>query len=58
MLCFLRRLIKPLTGYDSACGIPDNSCDQGKAAIHPYWLKYAGLDRKYLLINRSITTLW
>lgn len=30
----------------SACGIPDNALDQNKAAIHPYWLKYAGLDRK------------
>ena len=30
----------------SACGIPDNACLQGKAAIHPYFLKYAGLDRK------------
>ena len=30
----------------SACGIPDNSYVQMKVAIHPYFLKYAGLDRK------------
>lgn len=30
----------------SACGIPDNAYLQRKAAIHPYFLKYAGLDRK------------
>ena len=30
----------------SACGIPDNAYLQGKAAIHPYFLKYAGLDRE------------
>ena len=30
----------------SACGIPDNSYIQMKVAIHPYFLKYAGLDRK------------
>ena len=30
----------------SACGIPDDSSFQTKAAIHPYFLKYAGLDRK------------
>ncbi|KAL8933770.1 MAG: hypothetical protein Q9216_006218 [Gyalolechia sp. 2 TL-2023] len=29
----------------SACGIPDNAYFQTKAAIHPYFLKYAGLDR-------------
>ncbi|KAI4213160.1 MAG: hypothetical protein L6R36_009462, partial [Xanthoria steineri] len=29
----------------SACGIPDDSSFQTKAAIHPYFLKYAGLDR-------------
>ncbi|KAI4093803.1 MAG: hypothetical protein LQ344_002707 [Seirophora lacunosa] len=29
----------------TACGIPDNSAFQTKAAIHPYFLKYAGLDR-------------
>ncbi|MCJ1478382.1 hypothetical protein MMC13_007062 [Lambiella insularis] len=28
----------------SACGIPDNSYVQMKVAIHPYFLKYAGLD--------------
>lgn len=31
----------------SACGIPDNAYFQTKAAIHPYFLKYAGLDRKF-----------
>lgn len=30
----------------SACGIPDNSYLQMKVAIHPYFLKYAGLDRE------------
>ena len=30
----------------SACGIPDNVYRDSKVAIHPYWLKYAGLDRK------------
>ena len=30
----------------SACGIPDNAYQNSKVAIHPYWLKYAGLDRK------------
>ena len=30
----------------SACGISDNAYWQGKAAIHPYFLKYAGLDRE------------
>ena len=30
----------------SAYGIPDNVYFQGKAAIHPYFLKYAGLDRE------------
>ena len=30
----------------SACGIPDNAYHMAKAAIHPYFLKYAGLDRK------------
>ncbi|KAL9025201.1 MAG: hypothetical protein Q9196_005936 [Gyalolechia fulgens] len=29
----------------SACGIPDDASFQTKAAIHPYFLKYAGLDR-------------
>ncbi len=29
----------------SACGIPDNAWNPGKVAIHPYFLKYAGLDR-------------
>ena len=30
----------------SACGIPDNAYLQEKAAIHPYFLEYAGLDRE------------
>ena len=30
----------------SACGIPDNAYFQKHAAIHPYFLKYAGLDRR------------
>ncbi|KAI4197436.1 MAG: hypothetical protein LQ350_005929 [Teloschistes chrysophthalmus] len=29
----------------SACGIPDNAFSISKVAIHPYWLKYAPLDR-------------
>jgi len=29
----------------SACGIPDNAFYVSKVAIHPYFLKYAGLDR-------------
>ncbi|MCJ1251247.1 hypothetical protein MMC30_008478 [Trapelia coarctata] len=29
----------------SACGIPDNAFFISKVAIHPYFLKYAGLDR-------------
>ncbi|KAL8932561.1 MAG: hypothetical protein Q9211_006246 [Gyalolechia sp. 1 TL-2023] len=29
----------------SACGIPDNAFYISKVAIHPYWLKYAPLDR-------------
>ena len=29
----------------SACGIPDNAWNPEKVAIHPYFLKYAGLDR-------------
>ena len=33
----------------SACGIPDNVYRDSKIAIHPYWLKYAGLDRMLLL---------
>lgn len=30
----------------SACGIPDNAFIVSKAAIHPYFLKFAPLDRK------------
>ena len=30
----------------SACGIPDNAFYISKVAIHPYFLKYAPLDRK------------
>lgn len=29
----------------SACGIPDDAYFQSKVAIHPYFLKYAGLER-------------
>ncbi|KAL9037117.1 MAG: hypothetical protein Q9214_005840 [Letrouitia sp. 1 TL-2023] len=29
----------------SACGIPDDAFFQSKVAIHPYFLKYAGLER-------------
>ncbi|KAL8918382.1 MAG: hypothetical protein Q9208_007401 [Pyrenodesmia sp. 3 TL-2023] len=35
----------------SACGIPDDAYHQTKAAIHPYFLKYAGLDRKQQLLH-------
>ena len=31
----------------SACGIPDNAFSISKVAIHPYFLKYAPLDRKF-----------
>ena len=31
----------------SACGIPDNAFWNSKVAIHPYFLKYADLSRKY-----------
>ena len=37
----------------SACGIPDNAFSISKVAIHPYFLKYASLSRKY----RRIATL-
>lgn len=37
----------------SACGIPDNSYIQMKVAIHPYFLKYAGLDRKLLSLSEA-----
>ena len=30
----------------SACGIPANAFAHSQVAIHPYFLKYAGLDRK------------
>lgn len=30
----------------SACGIPHNAYSISHVAIHPYWLKYAPLDRK------------
>ena len=30
----------------SACGIPHNAYSISHVAIHPYWLKYANLDRK------------
>ena len=40
------------TKYDnanqSACGIPDAAYANSKVAIHPYFLKYAGLERKFL----------
>lgn len=31
----------------SACGIPDNAFSISKVAIHPYFLKYADLSRKW-----------
>ena len=30
----------------SACCIPDNAYSNSKVAIHPYWLKIAGLNHK------------
>lgn len=39
------------TDHSSACGIPDDAYHQTKAAIHPYFLKYAGLDRKLKLFH-------
>ena len=38
----------------SACGIPDNVYRDSKVAIHPYWLKYAGLDRMLLQLPCSV----
>ena len=42
----------------SACGIPDSAFGNSKVAIHPYFLKFAGLDRKphsqVLIIKRII----
>jgi hypothetical protein len=32
----------------SACGIPANAFYISEVAINPYFLKYAGLDRKYI----------
>ena len=40
----------------SACGIPDNAFSISKVAIHPYFLKYAGLDRKLDLYGVSFCT--
>lgn len=37
----------------SACGIPDNAYVQMKVAIHPYFLKYAGLDRRSTLFRNT-----
>ena len=31
----------------SACGIPDNAFFSSKFAIHPHFLEFAGLDRKF-----------
>lgn len=31
----------------SACGIPDNAYSISKVAIHPYFLKYVDLSRKF-----------
>ncbi len=35
------------SAQQSACGIPDNAFFDSKVAIHPYFLKYAGLDREF-----------
>ncbi len=47
----------PGTGYDSAnqsaCGIPNNAFFDSHVAIHPYFLKYAGLDRKFSLVYQA-----
>ena len=39
----------------SACGIPDAAFGNSKVAIHPYFLKYAGLDRE--LLSRDVKSL-
>ena len=36
----------------SACGIPDNAFIVSKVAIHPYFLKFAPLDRKCCCLKR------
>ena len=41
----------------SACGIPHNAYAISHVAIHPYWLKYAPLDRKHL-IQRFSPSYW
>lgn len=45
LICFWILHRTTLTIF-SACGIPDNAYLQNKVAIHPYFLKFAGLDRK------------
>lgn len=39
----------------SACGIPHNAYSISHVAIHPYWLKYAPLDRKNLTFPSNIS---
>ena len=37
----------------SACGIPHNAYSISHVAIHPYWLKYAPLDSKFLFPTKG-----
>ena len=39
----------------TACGIPTNAYWLSGVAIHPYFLKYADLDRMFLLLLRAAT---
>ena len=41
----------------SACGIPYNAWFISTVAIHPYFLKYAGLDRTYYFESSTVTKL-
>ena len=48
LVVFLTTLIGSKSNHSQACHTTTvaDRCQRGKAAIHPYWLKYAGLDRK------------
>lgn len=37
----------------SACGIPHNAYSISHVAIHPYWLKYASLDSRFLFPTQA-----
>lgn len=42
----------------SACGIPDNAFFDAKVAIHPYFLKYANLDRRSSPLSITRLRCW